>query len=953
MPLRQSSARKRRTQGLRQRMRTLTRYEPENASTDDENDSDRLVGVTLPHGHHHRQSHSHKSVAQQATEQSVLKKVDVEILRIIAGLADQRAHTRTCARIEQQRQNDYSGRYNYNGKEKEEDDDLDFVDAFQAFEAFTELNNLTRNNYRNFFTVLNILINLCGQAPLPQERDTWSTRLSAYLQTYSAAELRRANNTLLRARLHSFDNRTRDRFLGLWYESYSAQTERDKKLGEIAAQYNWCRVVAAPLQLWFTRLTEQRAREAAAGAKVDLRLKRRMFDRLLARCQAVTVAEEKADRLTKGWVLRRWMQRYRGEVERSQVAQLVYNRSLKERYLLAIDHAKVEVQTDRVYNRRLAEEVLTGWINRTKRIVQMDNQAAEEDRAILINDVFQQWARSFDIVDDMYAHAELASDTLALKHTLATWKRRTKHDTALRELLNKKETNSLKSIFTSWLSKSTDYRRARELNKYHTLGHSLKIWRLGTRANQVTAVRNEELSQRYFAKWRLQARLNLFTTLRNTSLAAGILSHWCDALDKVEVRTYDRYDEYQAVKNTRLAEKFLAVWRTRNAVQAEREAEATSVYNQGIVRHAFYSLMYRDDQLIDQANTADKQYRLATLKAHLAQWRGALVHLKTQRREAALATFQKEQATRLADKYLNLWFGRYVDVEELETTGDELAAEREMAMKREALVVWAERARTVAENAREADRQVAARALVRWHESHERVAQLETDADDFVLASNLQLVERTYRAWRMRMFKVRTKARDADDFNKQLGEQRFKAVWRYWKLRTWELQNERALMPTMSQRQPQKQQHPPAANFLQQRESVMRSYSILRRPLVHATATNPRPVPQLVAFTAPEPALAPAEPPDQAETPAGPAADEEYAPETPTRPHVRKTVPYTSLGRWRRARTPAGRLLGTGGGGGGGGAATIPRFEPASQFPITQSNAAAAAATAMSPSYGR
>ncbi|KAF5110774.1 hypothetical protein DV495_001554 [Geotrichum candidum] len=786
MPLRQSSARKRRTQGLRQRMRTLTRYEPENASTDDENDSDRPVGVTLPHGHHHRQSHSHKSVAQQATEQSVLKKVDVEILRIIAGLADQRAHTRTRARIEQQRQNDYSGRYNYNGKEKEEDDDLDFVDAFQAFEAFTELNNLTRNNYRNFFTVLNILINLCGQAPLPQERDTWSTRLSAYLQTYSAAELRRANNTLLRARLHSFDNRTRDRFLGLWYESYSAQTERDKKLGEIAAQYNWCRVVAAPLQLWFTRLTEQRAREAAAGAKADLRLKRRMFDRLLARCQAVTVAEEKADRLTKG----------------------------------------------------LAEEVLTGWINRTKRIVQMDNQAAEEDRAILINDVFQQWARSFDIVDDMYAHAELASDTLALKHTLATWKRRTKHDTAL-------------------------------------------------------------------------------------------------------------------LKNTRLAEKFLAVWRTRNAVQAEREAEATNVYNQGIVRHAFYSLMYRDDQLIDQANTADKQYRLATLKAHLAQWRGALVHLKTQRREAALATFQKEQATRLADKYLNLWFGRYVDVEELETTGDELAAEREMAMKREALVVWAERARTVAENAREADRQVAARALVRWHESHERVAQLETDADDFVLASNLQLVERTYRAWRMRMFKVRTKARDADDFNKQLGEQRFKAVWRYWKLRTWELQNERALMPTMSQRQPQKQQHPPAANFLQQRESVMRSYSILRRPLVHATATNPRPVPQLVAFTAPEPALAPAEPPDQAETPAGPAADEEYAPETPTRPHVRKTVPYTSLGRWRRARTPAGRLLGTGGGGGGGGAATIPRFEPASQFPITQSNAAAAAATAMSPSYGR
>ena len=111
------------------------------------------------------------------------------------------------------------------------------------------------------------------------------------------------------------------------------------------------------------------------------------------------------------------------------------------------------------------------------------------------------------------------------------------------------------------------------------------------------------------------------------------------------------------------------------------------------------------------------------------------------------------------------------------------------------------------------------------------------------------------------MFKVRTKARDADDFNKQLGEQRFKAVWRYWKLRTWELQTERALMPTMSQRQPQKQQHPPAANFLQQRESVMRSYSILRRPLVHATATNPRPVPQLVAFTAPEPALAPAEPP--------------------------------------------------------------------------------------------
>jgi hypothetical protein len=929
-------------------MRTLTRYEPENASTDDENDSDRVLGVTLPHAHHHRHSQPRKSVAQQATEQSVLKKVDVEILRIITGLADQRAHTRTRARIEQQRQNDYFGKYNSKGKEKEEDDDLDFVDAFQAFEAFTELNKLTRNNYNNYFTVLNILVNLCGQAPLPQERDTWSARLSAYLKTYSAAELRRANHTLLRARLHSFDNRTRDRFLGLWYESYASLTERDQKLAEIAAQYDWCRAVAGPLQVWAARLTEQRTCEANAGAEADRRLKRRMFDRLLARCQAVTVAEETADRVAKGRGLRRWIQRYRGEVEHGELAQLVHDRSLKERYLFGIDHAKVEIQTERVYNRRLAAEALAGWINRTKRIVEMGNQAAEEDRAVLINDVFQQWARSFDIVDDMYAHAEEASDKLALKHTLATWKRRTNHDVALRELFNKKETNGLKQVFTSWMSKTADYRRARELNKYHVLSHFLKIWRLGTRANQVTAVRDEELSQRYFTWWRLQARLKLFTTLRNTSLAAGILSHWRDALDEVEVRTHDRYAEYRAVKDTRLAGRFFAVWRARSEALAEREAEATSVYNRGIVRHAFYSLMYRDDQLIDQADAADKQYRLATLKAHLAQWRGALIQSKAERREAALTALQGERATRLVDKYFNLWFGRYVDVDELETTCDELVAARETTIKREALIAWAERARTVTENARTADRQLTSRALVRWRETHERVAQLDVDANDFVLASNLQLVERTYRAWRMRMFKVRTKARDADDFNKQLGEQRFKAVWRYWKLRTWELQNERAFMPAMSQRQQQQQKlQQPASNFLQQQESVMRSYSILRRPLVHVTATNPRPVPQMVAFTAPVPsiALAPAVAP-AATAAADPPVDDDYAPETPTRPRVRKTVPYTSLGRWRRTRTPAGRL--------GGGAATIPRFEPASQFPIAQSNAAAAAAAAaVSPSDGR
>ncbi|KAF5098304.1 hypothetical protein D0Z03_001244 [Geotrichum reessii] len=298
MPIRQSSARKRQTQGLRQRMRALTRYEPESASTDDDNDSDRFLGITQPLGQSHHSNQPSKTVIQHATEQSILKKIDVEILRIITGLADQRAQARARAEKEQQQQDIY-GSYNYNGKMKEEEEDLDFVDAFQAFEAFTETNKLTRNSYNNYFTVLNILVNLCEQEPIPQERDTWTVRLMAYLKTYSASELRRAKATLMRARLHSFDNRTRNRFLGLWYESSAVLHERDQRLGEIAVQYDWCRAVSGQIQVWRERSAEQHARENAASLLADRRLKRYAFDKLLGRCQGVTDAEEVADRVAK------------------------------------------------------------------------------------------------------------------------------------------------------------------------------------------------------------------------------------------------------------------------------------------------------------------------------------------------------------------------------------------------------------------------------------------------------------------------------------------------------------------------------------------------------------------------------------------------------------------------------------------------------------------------------
>lgn len=914
-------------------MRALTRYEPESASTDDDNDSDRFLGITQPLGKSHYSNQPSKTVLQHATEQSVLKKVDVEILRIITGLADQRAYARARAEKEQQQQDIY-GTYNYNGKVKEEDEDLDFVDAFQAFEAFTETNKLTRNSYNNYFTALNILVNLCEQEPIPQERDTWTARLMAYLKTYSASELRRAKATLMRARLHSFDNRTRNRFLGLWYESSAVLHERDQRLGEIAAQYDWCRAVSGKIQVWTERLAEQHAKQNTASLLADRRLKRYAFDKLLGRCQAVTVAEEVADRVAKTQFLRRWMRRYHTQVERNQLAKLFYKRSLKERYLLSVDQAKVEIQTERVYNHKLAADAFAVWVNRTKRAVEMDDYATNEDRTVLVNDVFQQWVRSFDIVDDLYAHAEEASDKLALKHTLAIWKRRTNHDVTLRNVLNKKETNLLKTVFASWNKKAADYQRARKLNEYNICTNSLKIWQLNTRANQVITVREEEMLQSSLVRWQVNTRLRLFTTLRNTSLTAGVLKHWRIALDEIEIRTHDRYASYRAVKDEQLAGKFLAIWHTRAVAQAKREAAATKIYNQEILRHAFYSFMYRDDQLLDQADVADQKYRAASLKLHFGKWKAALIHSKTQHREAALEEFQRERALRLADKYFNVWFGRYIDVDELNVSCDELTDARESTMKREVLVTWAERARTIAESTFIADRLLVGRTFERWQAERERVAQLNSIADDLILANNLQLIERTYRAWRMRMFKVRTKVRDADDFNKQLGEQRFKAVWRFWKLRTWELQNERAFMqvaPTSQRKQQQQQQYHQSYNFLQQQDSVMRSYSMLRRPLVHlTTTTNSQPVPQMIAF------------PSADSVTTNPAAavvddDDEYIPETPTRPRVRKTVPYTSLGRWRRTRTPG--TLGT-----------LPRFEPTttSKFPIAQSNAAA-----VSPSDGR
>lgn len=738
-----------------------------------------------------------------------------------------------------------------------------------------ETNHLTPALYPNYFTCLNIIVNLCNYAG-----PSWSHRMTAYLKTYSVNELRKANHQILREKLRGFDAKTKERFLSLWYESYVVVHDRDLRSTQFAEKLDYVNSTRRLFHIWQEKYEFYRELEQQAKKSRDLLLKQNALSNFADKYSVILKNTNTADTIIKRRALRIWKKRYLYEQATHAHADEICERNIKQHILETWDQNKTEKQMTEFYNKKIANQALDHWLTRTREINDSASIAEEENRRELLSSAISQWMHRLSLNDDMTLQANELANRLTLSRAFQTWKRRTVYDYIEFDLENRSYHKHMREIFNAWRMRTLQLKEARRFRDFMSCYNQFQVWRIKCRSRALDAAKKARTAEEYFKIWHLEEKQTLFTRVKNSQLAVNVLNHWRHRRNEIDIDTNDKLRQVQAITNTTIARNFLRGWKYRLDTFSENYAKAVDMYDNNLLGHALDSILCANESVLNNEEKADRMWRANLQKRVVINWRNTLSALQRRQRQTILEQFLQKKNVNIQKKSFNVWVKRSLDMADLNAKCDMLVAQRQDVLRRDAFDQWTSRYFIIARNIRLADTRLEQNYLEKnfeiWKNAMYELEDLKSQADSFLYGSDLQRLERVYRIWRMRMFKLKTKGRDAIDFHQRLLDLRFRTIWRFWKLRTQDIRAENSFLHQKNIRT--------SARKGPYSAGVTKKVQMSLPPKIISAGS----------FTEFDDI--------------GTEYRQSDVLETPTRTRIRKPIPLTFLGRWRRNKTPAGAL---------------------------------------------
>lgn len=729
------------------------------------------------------------------------------------------------------------------------------MDLFQAFEAFTGANDLSPAQYSNYFTCLNIIVNLCNITGI-----SWSERLEAFLHSHSASEIRRASNLALREKLRSFDLNQRERFLALWYESYSVLHKKDARLTQIAIQKDFEQTAHHALHTWFNSYSKMVHLQDQVCQARDVLLKRRMFGRFILKYKQTLennlLARDHQCRL----YLKIW-KRKSSEIRGNHTKAVnIYQNNSKTTIFDMWYQATTEEHISGLYDKKLASEFLDLWNRRTESIVRRNTSIDVENDQFSLSNALSHWMERLSLVRSMNAQARSIAFKNTLQSTFLTWKRRTVYDSISIDFDEIKNTRMARQAFTAWKMKSGQLKKAREFHEYSCYINQFQAWRRASRLNRLVSIKNETIARRYMKFWRLENRNLQFNRIQNTRSAIDVLDHWSYRLNAIEVRTNERYQQFLYSTNCCLARNYLEHWRTVCDQLQENNQLAIGIYNDKITQLAFDSILSADDLIVQNEEVAAKLYAHNAMKKVIAKWKSAKLNNQRLKRLDALEQFTTTRALELKKKVFHQWVNQFSYVQVLDSNAALIFTQRSSMFETHYWNKWVEKYLVYADNTRKIDSQIRHKSLQFslkcWMQAKLKLEDNYSKSDAMLATINRPLIERVYRAWTMRMFKLKNKQRDADDFHNRMLAIRLRMFWRKWRAKLREAQN----------------------SVLQGNVTTSGFNPLLSE--VSAPQSTRNFIPSVESFPS------------------------DFIFETPTRQRIRKPLAATTQSRWRKHKTP-------------------------------------------------
>lgn len=687
-----------------------------------------------------------------------------------------------------------------------------FSYLYGSFEAFMSANNLTPQTYPAYHTLFNALINISNYSPTSSYNDggindnntqqqqqqhkqkqkqrlTWRECVSAFAKSYSASELKRAKFHMLREKLRTFDDATRERFLALWYDAYVTLNETTTKLNHIASSFASEKLSVDCFNVWISKyhsiiINRRRAEQGSA-----LLTKANSFGKLHSKFIIIKENEAIADGLVVSKKLTLWKKRLAKIKQQSQTAVVIHDSNLCASVLDDWRQSTTEKITDSIYLSKLAAKMLGIWKLKTATIIHQQNLAVDWDYSQVIDSTLSKWIASYDtlVIDNTNKAIEVYADTLALS-TFNTWRRTLDHTIKLETLQAKKDVRLVSGILKSWQTRNRQIREARRFRDFMSCYKFFRTWKQNEACAELIRKKNVDIASFSLKVWALRSREAVFVRVSNRALAMDVLAIWRDKATASRNSREQLLESYLGNKQQLLAQNCWGVWKHNTRLQVQNMEIAVALHDDSVAHGSFNSILTKFDKLQIQKLEAESIYNTSLINKGLKQWKFSFVESKTQSRETLFINFCAHRDKLLKTKVFNHLLNTHLDIDSMTEAADNIRTAKMTFIQTNILHKWIQKRRAAHKNrelAETLDRDSATYKYIDiWSTRLRHLRLLDNEARRLKSEQDVQHLDQVYKVWRIRMFKLSTKNRDADDFYDRSINIKLKSMWRNWKLKT-------------------------------------------------------------------------------------------------------------------------------------------------------------------------
>lgn len=736
---------------------SLTVYDPEHDSSDDESDminydSDgREITPTTTI----KNSPSKREVADVKTtsSESTLSYRDLELLQLVCTGADK--------------------------TDPHDQDTLNYTNLYSTLDSFYRTNDLYPSNFPAYNLCIYVTMLLCNY-DLP----TWSERLKAFIEEYSSKGELDKKYKDLKMRKGILRDRFLSRFFNYWRAKTSYSVLMAKNMNDIAKTKDQRSLLRESLNLWASR-TEHISMEmndAVVWYKKNLAAKyiRRLKDR---KNRSISLGK-----LLKSYESKKYFEAWHGK--QSQVQQ---NKALADQMLLrrtaqsALTHwlfKTYEERAEKNYNNYLLDKTFFSWIDNFQ-TVNANRQVAEKlGHLFLTGKVINCWLAKADDTNSAIRLADKMRSKNLLTRYLDRWY--TYSDLTMRRNIveKRRERQTLRACVQSWHYLTLQMLEAKRFRRYMLLSNAMSSWKIGAAEKVLTRVHDRTLVEERFKSWLLQERLVLFQRYKNNQLLRTGFEIWLKRGASVYKREIKGLRKSAKMNEQRLLSLGMTIWLDRTAVTARNDVKSMEfriiTLSSKILQHMRDVIVKLQAQEEDAAAINESK----TLGTFFQHWQRKTINSVDERMKKATEEFNAIRRRRELSSYLNLWRNCYLIVQE---NGKIAALSQTVSARNKALELleqWitktSQRLELSANAGKLYEEELKYRFLSQWQSKYTAVKELGDDAVFLSDIHDMKVQEELYRVWRTRTFRLISQQQTAENFYSRLQNTRFKKILKLW-----------------------------------------------------------------------------------------------------------------------------------------------------------------------------